>query len=122
MIDERVKRFAEAYQTMAYRAKYRPQAPSDGCGHVCLSKKEAEDLARLGRECLEYGRAFAAEEDSGFGSFRVGYSNFETNRAFVWVIEAARQLAAGSSGSATALKLLKLAAAEVRDVQRGREV
>jgi hypothetical protein len=47
MSDERLQRYAEAYLAMADRAEYRPQAPSNGCGHIQLSQEEIDDPDRL---------------------------------------------------------------------------
>jgi hypothetical protein len=112
MIDERIQRFAEAYLRMAEQAKYRPQAPSDGFGNIQLSLEQTKDPARLRRECVDYAHRFSAEEDKR--CFDIGCSDFRTNRAFVWTIEAARQLASGSDGNETALKLLGMATREVQ--------
>jgi hypothetical protein len=98
---------------MAKCARYRPQAPSDGCGNICLSSTELKDPDRLHQEAVAYADRFAAEEDDG--SFRVGCSNWSTSRAFVWVIEAARLLASGTSGNRYAYELLSMAIAEIID-------
>jgi hypothetical protein len=50
----------------------------------------------------------------------IGCSNFETNKAFIWAIEAARLLAGGIDSEAPALKLLTLASKEIRAVERMR--
>jgi hypothetical protein len=63
------------------------------------------------REATKYAAEFSAEEDTN--KFWVGFSNYPTNRAFVWAIEAARCLA-GSNDKA-ALKLLEMAVQDVRD-------
>jgi hypothetical protein len=111
MIDQRFERFREAYLRMATEAKYRPQAPSDGCGNICLTLEQFKDDARLQREADEYAAAFIKEEDDC--RFMIGCSNFMTNRAFMFAIEAARLLASGDEGNAYAVKLLKMAAKEV---------
>jgi hypothetical protein len=46
--------------------------------------------------------------------FLIGCSDFETNRAFVWTIEAARNLASGTDGDQTAITLLEMAIKEIR--------
>jgi hypothetical protein len=120
MTDARLQRFADAYAAMAREAKYRPQAPSDGFGNIQLSLEQVKDPARLHRESVQYAVQFLAEEDRD--SFWIGCSDFRTNKAFMWTIEAARQLASGSSGNETAIKLLEMAAREVRRVQRGGRV
>jgi hypothetical protein len=118
MTDARVQRFVDAYLAMAKQAKYRPAAPSDGFGNVQLSLEQVRDPERLHRESIQYAVQFLAEEDKD--SFWIGCSDFRTNKAFAWTIEAARQLASGMSGNATALKLLEMAAREIRGVQRRR--
>jgi hypothetical protein len=96
---------------------YRPQAPGDGMGHICLSRDEINDPARLDHEASEYAIRFDKEESTC--SFNIGVSNFETNRAFIWTIEAARSLAGGADE--VALKLLKLAIADVDGALRKRK-
>jgi len=110
----KLRRFAEAYLQMAELARYRPAAPSDGHGNIQLTLDQARDRERLHREAMQYARQFDGEEDGD--TFYIGCSDFMTNRAFVWTIEAARQLAQGSDGDTTALKLLEMAATEVRTV------
>jgi hypothetical protein len=109
--EPRFQRFREAYLRMAKDAKYRPQAP--GGGHVDLSRGELRDKARLDREASEYAIRFAAEEDTL--KFWTGVTDFETNRAFVWTIEAARALA--GAHPKLALKLLEMAAEDVRQAR-----
>jgi hypothetical protein len=113
----RLERFCEAYLAMAEKAKYRPAAPGDGCGHVYLTKAELRDRKRLEKEAVTYAVGFSNEEDTL--KFYIGCSNFRTNKAFIWAIEAARQLAGGDEGNATAIKLLEMAAAEVKRQHRG---
>jgi hypothetical protein len=111
--DPCLQRFCEAYLAMARKANYRPAAPGDGCGHVFLNPTRA----RLDAEATAYAIQFLAEEDRR--SFRLGCSDFSTNKAFCWAIEAARQLASGVEGRATACKLLRVALTEIARVQRG---
>lgn len=111
--DEQLMRFVEAYLMMATRANYRPGAPGDGCGNISLSADELADADRLRREAFKYALRFQKEEDGC--EFRIGCSDFRTNRAFMFVIEAARQLASGASGNLTAIRLLKMAMQEIRD-------
>jgi hypothetical protein len=111
---ERAVRYANAYLAMAHFAKYRPAAPSDGLGNIQLSKAELDDPRRLKEEALKYARSFSKEEDSH--QFRVGCSDFRTNQALIWTIEAARQLCSGGGGNETAAVLLKMALRQVRSV------
>jgi hypothetical protein len=90
---------------MVEHACYRPHVPSD------LSAEQLQDQELLEREGAEYAASFVAEEDTC--RFDIGCSDFDSNRAFFWIIEAARLLA--GCQSAAALKLLQMAAQEVRD-------
>lgn len=104
-------RIVEAYLRMAKEAKYRPAAPSDGFGHITISKTALANQARLAAEADAYARKFIAEEDSL--SFWIGCSNWKTNRAFVFAIEAAR-LMAGAAPKRLITKLLEMALEEVK--------
>jgi hypothetical protein len=114
MNDPRLERFAEAYLAMARQARYRPQAPSEGFGNILLTPKQCGDIERLRREAVAYALGFSAEEDER--TFWIGCSDFETNRAFVWTIEAARLLAGGKPVRAT--RLLNMAVKEIGQVQQ----
>jgi hypothetical protein len=105
--DPRLENFRAAYLRMAHEAKYRPAAPSDGCGNI---------QGRLWSEAVQYAVQFLREEDTG--SFRIGCSDFRTAQAFCWTIEAARLLASGDGGNAAALAILRMAANEVARVVR----
>jgi hypothetical protein len=107
-------RFAQAYLRMAREAHYRPGAPSDGMGHIYLSRAQLRDSARLKDEAIAYAIKFYEEEDTH--QFHIGVSDYETNRAFMWTIEAARMLAGGLDD--VALKLLEMAVAEVRRLRK----
>src|SRR5262245_31327459 len=114
--DPRWQRFREAYLLMARDARYRPQAPSDGLGNIMLSEKELADEARLELEASSYAIKFMKEEDDD--EFFIGCSDFTTNRAFVWTIEAARLLA--SPDIPRAIKLLEMAIDEIK--REGRDM
>jgi hypothetical protein len=115
---DKLMRFAQAYMMMA-RAGYRPAAPSDGCGNIQLTKDECDDRERLYLEAVQYAVAFNREEDTDV--FHIGCSNWETNRAFVLSIEAARLSASGSDGDVYAGRLLRLAIKEINDAIRRRK-
>jgi hypothetical protein len=106
----RIERFAEAYVEMAKQARYRPAAPGDGLGHVSLSAEELRDPERLLREAKEYAVRFLEADDAHKHS--IGVSNYTTNRALVYVIEAARSLCGAADD--VALDLLQMAIDEVR--------
>jgi len=110
-MNERLARYAEAYRMMAEIAKYRPAAPGDGFGHVSLSAEQLEDEALLNAEAARYAARFMAEEDAD--SFCIGCANFDTNQAFIFIIEAARLLCGGNDGNPVAVKLLRLAINEI---------
>ena len=105
-------RVCKAYVQMARNAKYRPQAPSDGLGSILLSKEELEDRQRLSNEASDYADRFFKEEDTL--QFHIGCSDYETNRALVYTIEAARLLCAGGPSRLRALKLLEMAVEDVK--------
>jgi hypothetical protein len=86
------KRLYEAYMARA-AVGYRPGAPGDGFGHIHLTLAELRDRERLVEEAMKYVARFRKEENGQ--TFWTGCSNFGTNRAFVWVIEAARLLCGG---------------------------
>lgn len=107
-------RICEAYLEMNERANYRPQAPSDGMGSVLLSRPELESEELLLHEAQAYAERFIKEEDTA--TFQIGISNYDTNRAFVYLIEAARVLCGGSR-DALAEKLLLMALRELIEAQ-----
>lgn len=113
---ERVK---DAYFSMAKKARYRPAAPGNGFGDVNLSDEQLADKGILDKEAEEYAIEFQKEEDSW--KFNIGLSNFRTNRAFVYTIEAARALAGASDKLAR--ELLVMAISDIDDAQgrRGRK-
>jgi hypothetical protein len=115
----RLTRFCEAYVAMARKARYRPAAPGDGWGSVYLTRKQLADPEVLKQEAMNYALAFEKEDNAR--DFHLGCSNWSTNRALVWTVEAARQMCGGCDGNATALRLLKMAAKEVDCVMKGRD-
>jgi hypothetical protein len=112
--DHTLQRLREAYLKMA--PFYRPGAPGDGMGSVDLTEEEVRDPDRLHAEATAYALAFRQEEDTR--SFWIGVSDFGTNQAFLWTIEAARLLAGGNNKGA--LKLLKLAEGQIKEAIRRR--
>jgi hypothetical protein len=110
-----IERYAEAYLTMAKEADYRPAAPGDGCGGIYLSPNQLADPKRLQDEALKYAKEFAREEDAG--EFYIGCADYLNNRAFVYTIEAAHCLCAGSGFRELASKLLSMAVKEMAAVQ-----
>jgi hypothetical protein len=109
-LNPRDHRYAEAYLAMVEKARYRPRAPGDGIGSVLLTRKQLRDPGRLEKEALDYVKGFVAQEDTH--SFWVGCTNFETNRATIYAIEAARCLCGGADD--VALRLLQMAIDEIR--------
>jgi hypothetical protein len=90
-----------------------PSGALAACGHIALTRDQLNDYKRLLREAVDYAVSFISEENSR--SFNLSCSNFRTNRAFVFAIEAARLLASGDEGDRFAVELLRLA---VREIQR----
>jgi len=113
----RASRYREAYLLMAKEARYRPQAPGDGMGHISLTEKQLADPERLQREATAYALKFNKKENER--AFWIGCSDFCTNRAFIWTIEAARALAGGKPD--LALDLLNMAVKDVKPTVRGRQ-
>lgn len=113
MSDTELQRVREAYLRMAREAKYRPQAPSDGFGNIQLTEKELQDPERLDKEASEYARRFIKEENST--GFHIGVSDYRTNRALVFTIEAARLLCGPHDSHSFALKLLEMAVEEAKE-------
>ena len=105
-------RICEAYLTMAEYALYRPAAPSDGMGNIQLTTAQLAEPERLANEAHDYAVNFIAEENSC--TYEIGISDYSTNRALVYTIEAARQLCTGVLGRKVALKLLEMALADVK--------
>jgi hypothetical protein len=106
-------RVREAYLNMATEGRYRPQAPGDGMGSVDLNDEELADAARLDQEASEYAAGFIRDEDAG--QFNIGTSNYQTNRALVYVIEAAKSLCGGQNQ--VSLRLLKMAIKEINEAE-----
>lgn len=109
------ERFEQAYLMMARVARYRPEAPGNGFGDVTLSKEQIADVLRLKMEAASYAKQFISGAEM---SYFVGVPNYETNRALVFVIEAARCLCGVQDD--VAAKLLKMALAEIKPVKRKR--
>ena len=110
----RLERYCEAYLRMAKEAHYRPKAPGDGCGNVSLTAKEAADQGRLEGEAIAYAKASDVEEDER--TFVIGCSEYQTNRALIFTIEAARALCGCAPD--LAIKLLTMA---IDDIKQSRQ-
>lgn len=106
-------RIREAYLNMATEGRYRPQAPGDGMGSVDLNEEELADPALLDQEASEYAARFIKAEDAG--QFDIGISNYQTNRALVYVIEAAKSLCGGQNQ--VSLRLLEMAIKEIKEAE-----
>lgn len=92
-------RIREAYIEMAQQANHRPHAPEGA--------HRDDDLQD---EAAAYAREFIAEENST--KFDIGVSDYTTNRALVYTIEAARCMCAGVFGADRVPKLLEMALKE----------
>jgi hypothetical protein len=104
-----IARIREAYVRMATEGRYRPAAPGDAMGSIDLTEEEIADPGLLDQEASQYAASFIEEEDSA--RFSIGVSNYRTNRAFVYVIEAAKGLCGAQDK--VALRLLKMAIKEI---------
>jgi hypothetical protein len=110
-------RICQAYVRMTRKALYRPAAPGDGLGSVHLSADELKDPHVLDVEARKYAAQFIKEEDGL--QFFIGCSNYRTNRALVYTIEAARFLCCGMADD-LALRLLRMATEEVKYQTQGK--
>jgi hypothetical protein len=108
------ERFTEAYIRMVNIARYRPAAPGDGFGGIYYSKAELEDLQILEDEVARYNEEFKKEEQQQ--CFLIGRSTWETNRALVYIIEAARSI--NGANNEVALKLLKMATDDIEEAEQ----
>jgi hypothetical protein len=109
MTEWRFERYRTAYLEMAKQARYRPAAPSDGCGNIELDEDELRDPDRVQREARQYALAFVAKDDKM--EYPMGCPDGRGNRAFCYAIEAATLLCAAEPVIAT--KLLQMAVAEI---------
>lgn len=103
---------SDAYRAMARHAKYRPAAPSDGMGNITVPRDQLD----MEHECRGYARRWAEEEDTQ--TFRIGCCNFPTRPATIYTVEAARLMCGVADEEA--LRLLKMAVAELEAVIAGR--
>ena|SRR5262245_1935941 len=108
-------RIRDAYFQMANKAKFRPQAPSDGFGNIQLTDGELADKERLAKEATAYVERFVEQEKTL--NFRIGTGDFTNARALVYAIEGAKALCGGALGIDLAIDLLEMAAAEAREAQ-----
>jgi hypothetical protein len=106
----------DAYRRMAAEAKYCPEAPSDGYGHVTVDPCEQD----IDAEARAYAEHWWAAEEVGRTHYTtsnsLGVCNNSTRVGAIFAFEAARQLASSEEGVPTALKLLALAAEELSGV------
>lgn len=105
-----VTQIRDAYRRMAIIGRYRPMAPSDGFGNITVPDDELD----LEAEAAGYARQWWDDEDAA--AFRIGCCDFESRIATVFAVEAARQMCGGMFGARTALRLLRMAVAEMERV------
>jgi hypothetical protein len=103
------ERFKEAYRQMAKLAKYRPAAPSDGFGNITRELDDPEDLEQ---ESWRYAKRLYEQDEKALFEIH-GCSNFDTNRALIYLLEAAQILCSGSRDD-LALKLLNMAIKDIK--------
>ena len=109
------ERFQDAYRHMA-AIGYRPAAPSDGMGTITVPLEQLD----LDDEARRYARRFIAEEHTR--TFWLGVTDYTTNRAFAWTVEAARLMCAGPMVRGDLVpRLLRLALADYRRASSRRE-
>lgn len=95
-----------AYVRMA-RAAYRPQAPSDGFGHILLDEEQLADPVRLEIESWEAARAFF-EADARLSFVVSGCTDGRLAATMYLALEAAQMCCGGTSGG-NLRKVLELA-------------
>jgi len=117
MTETAFDRILQAYEQIAIKAKYRPAAPGDGMGGIFLDADELSDAGILRKEAIRYVHHFQEEEDTR--DFWIGCSCFNTVKAFVYVIEAARCLCAGHDFQELAVTLLRMATEELKRKREG---
>jgi len=109
-------RFAEAYIEMANKARFRPEAPSDGFGTALLDEAELQSESVLHEEAARYATGLAKQDDKGDFDLS-GCTNFEQNRLFVYLLNAARLCFSGNVTLPTIKSLLKLANDEIASIE-----
>lgn len=97
----------DAYKQMATKARYRPAAPSDGYGHITTPLKDLN----LNTEAKQYATHWWTHERDSI-DYMIGCPSYEDRKAFIYIIEAARNTAAVNRP--TAIDLLQLAIQELK--------
>jgi hypothetical protein len=105
-----LEQIKSAYREMAAKARYRPAAPSDGFGNITASYAQLN----LEEEAQSYAKRWRKETDSC--NFFIGKDEGYTRRAMIYSVEAARNMCGGRFGDKVALRLLKMAVAEMERV------
>lgn len=98
---------ATTYRRMATEARYRPAAPSDGCGNIIPSG--IPDQLDVHREAAEYATRW--REHEGEGVYSIGCPDYLDRPALVLMVEAARMLCGGDTK--VARRLLDMAGSEL---------
>jgi hypothetical protein len=113
-----VKDYETAYLRMAREANYRPGAPGDGMGGIYLTREQLASPDLLQREADRYAEEFYRREETGK---LMGYAccDGRAATAFLLTIEAAHLQCSGIDGFKPALKLLQMAAQEMRLAMKG---
>lgn len=115
MSKTRFDRYVEAYYEMAAKAKYRPAARSDGFGNIPAGVDYLNDPNELEREANTYAKRIYEQDNKKCFQVQAS-SNYRTNRALVYVLEAAANLCAVQDD--LALKLLRMA---INDIKGGKK-
>ena len=105
---------ALAYRRMAEEVRYRPAAPSDGFGNITVDLAELD----LDEEARTYARDFLDAENTS--TFFIGCSNFDTQHAMIFALEACRLLCGPDDGFKRAATLLEMAKRAIEAKQDGR--
>jgi hypothetical protein len=104
-----IEQIVGAYRLMDRKGKYRPAAPSDGFGHLTTEKRADRD------EAERYTQRWWQDEESR--KYWIGSPANQTRVALILVVEAARLICGKlPECNVTALRLLKMAVAELQEV------
>ena len=114
------QRFAEAYQIMTKKVKYRPEAPSDGVGNIELNEDEINDDGILIEEALRYASKLKQEDDEAKFTL-YGCTNWEYNRLFVYLLNASQLCCSNSEALLFIKRLLSAALDETAKIEEERK-
>lgn len=105
-----------AYIAMAREARYRPAAPSDGCGNIGVPLRSLNLDGEADLYAHEWNEHENGNREEGPGhTYSLGYPSYSDRPALIYIVEAARNLNSGidNRGHAVAARLLRMALREI---------